>query len=275
MIRKICRIAFFLLAALLVWMPYVKAVQPDTREQVQETSKASRLSLSELAQKYHASFFMHGPSAPREVALTFDDGPDMRFTGKILDVLAQYHVKATFFIVGYRAESHPDLVRRIVNEGHVVGNHSYGHAFFPKLKMPQFEQEVRRTESILTRLAGYSPALLRPPYGAINEEQVKWLIARHYLLVNWNVDSLDWKSLKADRVFQNIMGDVKPGSIILQHAGGGRGEDLSGTIEALPRVIKQLRREGYVFVTVPALLHASDRKKAEEQTKETDLSNKR
>ena len=178
----------------------------------------------------------------------------------MLDALKANGVKATFFVLGSMANTHPDIIRRIVNEGHVIGNHSYSHANLPTLSADKFQNQIVSTESILQGLIGYAPKLIRPPYGAINEEQVRWFADHHYLIVNWNVDSLDWKSLKADQVLHNIMQQTKPGSIILQHSGGADSQDLSGTVQAISPLISKLRAAGYTFVTVPELLHVAKSK---------------
>lgn len=215
--------------------------------------------LAELHRKYHSNFILHGPEERREVALSFDDAPDSKYTAQILDVLKREHVKATFFIVGRRAEQYPQMVRRIQQEGHAIGNHSYSHANLPKLKGTAFRRQIWLTDQILQHLVGYQPVIVRPPYGNVNEPQLRWLIGKHRKIVNWNVDSLDWKSLSAEKIVLNIMTDVRPGAIILQHAGGGQGEELSGTVKALPRIIHTLRRDGMRFVTIPELLSLDNR----------------
>jgi polysaccharide deacetylase family sporulation protein PdaB len=220
----------------------------------------NHLSLAELRLKYSDSFKVRGSTNEKKAALTFDDGPDLQFTPQILDVLKKNRVKATFFVVGFLAEAHPDLIERMVKEGHVIGNHSYSHALFTKLSGPKFESQIESTQSVVRRLAGYAPKLLRPPYGAINEEQIKWASAHHFLIVNWNVDSLDWKGLSAEQVSRNILSHTHPGSIILQHSGGGDGQDLSGTVKALPEIIQKLKVQGYELVTVPELLHVPKNK---------------
>ncbi len=220
---------------------------------------AAPLSLGQLIRKYPNAIKTNGPRLQR-IALTFDDVPDPRFTPQILDVLRKYRVKATFFIVGNRAAKHPALVKRIVREGHSIGNHSYSHPQFPKLGMRQFRSQIIRTERIIGRITGFRPRLIRPPYGEITEQQLKWAEARGYKLVNWNVDSLDWKGLSRAQVKRNILSHAGKGSIILQHGGGGTGSNLRGTIEALPDVIETLRRKGYTFVTVPDMLNVPERK---------------
>jgi peptidoglycan/xylan/chitin deacetylase (PgdA/CDA1 family) len=246
-----------------------KAAHPETskkpsvpvqKNQGQAMISQKKLTLSQLVVKYPDTFKLRGSAQEKKVALTFDDGPDTRFTPKVLDALKANQVKATFFVLGAKASTHPDMVRRIVKEGHVIGNHSYSHANLPKLTVDKFQSQIINTESVLQGLIGYAPKLIRPPYGAINEEQVRWIADHHYLIVNWNVDSLDWKSLNSDQVLHNIMQQTKPGSIILQHSGGADSQDLSGTVQAIGPLISKLKAAGYTFVTVPELLHVAKSK---------------
>jgi len=225
-----------------------------SHNQAQAGGFQRKLSLAELVRKYPDIFKVSGPAREKKIALTFDDGPDDRFTPQVLDALRENGVKATFFVLGSQANERPALIRRMVREGHVVGNHSYSHANLPKLSVDKFQSQIENTEAVLRQLTGYAPRLIRPPYGAINEEQVQWVSEHHYLIVNWNVDSLDWKSLKADQVLSNILRQTKPGSIILQHSGGASTQDLSGTVQALGPLISKLKSAGYTFVTVPELL---------------------
>ncbi|MBP1999839.1 peptidoglycan/xylan/chitin deacetylase (PgdA/CDA1 family) [Paenibacillus shirakamiensis] len=224
------------------------------------TSLDPVMTLSQLRQKYAETFKFKGPEI-KEIAFTFDDVPDPRFTPQVLDILKKYKVKATFFVVGDRALKHPSLVRRMKEEGHVIGNHSFNHPFFKNKNLVYFKKQIRRTDRIIANLVGYRPKLIRPPYGEITEDQLKWAKQHGYKVVNWNVDSLDWKGLTKDEVKTNILTEVGPGSIILQHAGGGTGSNLSGTIEALPELIQILKKEGYTFVTLPQMLHISKENK--------------
>lgn len=238
----------------------ISAGTTTTKKSAVSNHKNTRgLSLSQLLHKYPETFKTKGPQS-KVIALTFDDVPDPRFTPQLLDVLKAYHVKATFFVVGSRAQKHPALVKRMIREGHAVGNHSYNHPQFVKLNMHDFRAQIIQTENIIQTLAGYKPKLIRPPYGDISEPQLKWAKYHGYKLVNWNVDSLDWKGLSKTQVRNNILAHAGKGAIILQHGGGGHGSNLSGTIEALPEVITILRKRGYTFVTVPQLLHVSKNK---------------
>ncbi|GAA0137210.1 hypothetical protein YSY43_40510 [Paenibacillus sp. YSY-4.3] len=226
--------------------------EPTSSEQT-VNAEAKPLTLGELRRKYSETFKFSGPEV-KQVALTFDDVPDPRFTPKVLDILKKNGVKATFFVVGSRAKKHPELLRRIHREGHIVGNHSYSHPLFKKKSVQEFKSEIERTEKVIERIIGYKPRFIRPPYGEINEDQLKWAKQQGYKIINWNVDSLDWKALSKEKVKRNVLSAVGPGSIVLQHAGGGTGSNLTGTIEALPDIIKVLRNRGYRFVTIPELL---------------------
>ncbi|MEF3352767.1 polysaccharide deacetylase family protein [Paenibacillus sp. GYB006] len=226
---------------------------PPVKEPQKEVDEKSKLTLGQLRKKYKSTFVTNGPNVKR-IALTFDDVPDPRFTPQILDVLKEYGVKATFFVNGQRVLNHPELAKRIHDEGHVIGNHSFTHPDFSKISMSAFISEIKKTEQAILPITGYIPKIIRPPYGEITEEQLIWAAEHKYRIVNWNVDSLDWKGLNKEQVLTNILSGIRPGAIVLQHGGGGYGSKLQGTIEALPEVIKALKNQGYELVTVPELL---------------------
>lgn len=219
-----------------------------------------RLNISQLWRKYPDIFKFHAANrSSKQVALTFDDVPDHSVTPIILDLLKEHGIKATFFIEGYRAKANPDMVKRMVAEGHIIGNHSYDHPLLTKASMPAFIHQLQSAETIITNIVGYKPRYFRPPFGEITEEQLQWAGDHGYIVVNWDVDSNDWRGISAMRVENNIMSQVQSGSIILQHAGGGgKPGYLQNTIQALPNIIQQLRKQQYEFVTLPELL--DDRK---------------
>lgn len=220
------------------------------------SSERNTPTLGQLRKKYSHYFLTNGPRI-NKVALTFDDVPDPRFTPQILDILKSHGVTATFFANGHRITKYPDIFRRIHEEGHAIGNHSYSHPNFNRLSVPEFVSEIQRTEQAAYPIIQYYPKMIRPPYGEITEDQLKWAAEHSYRIVNWNVDSLDWKGIGKNEVIQNIMSNIRPGAIVLQHGGGGVGSDLSGTIQALPEVITRLQALGYELVTVPELLGIS------------------
>lgn len=217
-------------------------------------------SLTELRRKYADTFIFQGKSGKKQIALTFDDAPDTHYTPKVLEILRKNGVKATFFIVGQRAATYPDMVKRIIREGHVIGNHSYDHAQLKKLSQERFIRQIQQTEDVLTPLAGYTPRLVRPPYGAVNDAELAWLKEQGYLTVNWNVDPQDWKGVSGSEVLKCSMDGAAPGAIILMHSAIGQGGSLQGTIDALPGLIEGLQGKGYQLVTLPELLQTKKSK---------------
>jgi peptidoglycan/xylan/chitin deacetylase (PgdA/CDA1 family) len=196
-------------------------------------------------------------AAPTEntVALTFDDGPDPRFTPQILDLLAEHDIQATFFVTGARAEAYPELVQRMVNEGHIVGNHTYSHQnLVEATDMDILETEVLRTEEIINAAAGYRTKLFRAPYGFLYDELLEQLGSMNYTVVGWSVDSLDWQESPPEEIAYNVISNIHPGAIVLMHDGAGDTGDRTNTIEALRQIIPNLRDQGLEFETVPDML---------------------
>jgi peptidoglycan/xylan/chitin deacetylase (PgdA/CDA1 family) len=198
---------------------------------------------------------LHGPTNRKVVSLTFDDGPDDVWTPQVLDVLKRFNVKGTFMCVGRRIQQNPEVLRRIIREGHVVGNHTWSHPNLTKIPLNEVRNQIESTSNEIHRLAGVRPVLFRPPYGALNLDVIREIMSLGDKIIYWDVDSLDWAGLTARQVSINILAHVGPGSIILQHSAGGRGESLLDTVRSLPYTIQTLHREGYHFATVPQLLN--------------------
>lgn len=194
-----------------------------------------------------------GNANKKVIALTFDDGPDHRFTPPVLDVLKKYDVKATFFLLGTRVQKYPDMVKRIDKEGHVIGNHTYWHPELTKTSAQNMAWEIEKNEKEMKGITNNVSNLFRAPYGAMNDDLVKKLGDMDYRGVGWSVDSEDWKSLSSKEIRQNILTHVHPGAVILMHSAGHWSQDLSGTAEALDELIPYLQKQGYEFVTVPEL----------------------
>jgi len=224
----------------------------------------------DLITMYPELFIASGDSEEKKVALTFDDGPDDIFTPQILDVLKEKNVKATFFVIGKRAEGYPKVMRRIVDESHLVGNHTWSHPNIMKISLEDAKQEVLKTEKLLKSYCDDSAdriKIFRSPYGSIDPERVEFISNIGYKIIAWNVDSLDWKGLSAEEVKTNVLENVTEGSIILQHSAGGEGEDLSGSVEALPEIIDVLKEEGFEFVTIDEILKDKQEKDKKEKDK--------
>ncbi|WP_240795475.1 polysaccharide deacetylase family protein [Aquibacillus halophilus] len=209
-----------------------------------------------LQERYPETIVLRGPQSENKVALTFDDGPDPRFTPQILDVLKEYNIKATFFVMGARAEAYPDLVKRIIEEGHIIGNHTYWHPnLVEEADINTLEREVTKTEATLAELIGYQTKLFRAPYGFLYNELVEKLANMNYTVVGWTVDSLDWQEAPPEEIAYNVLSNIHPGAIILMHDGAEWEGDRTNTIKSLRQIIPTLKDEGMEFETVPNLLN--------------------
>ncbi|MDZ5471292.1 polysaccharide deacetylase family protein [Bacillus sp. 31A1R] len=208
-----------------------------------------------LQQRYPETVVLRGPANVNRLALTFDDGPDPRFTPLVLDTLKKYNVKATFFLMGARAKAYPDIVKRMIDEGHIVGNHTYWHPNLVKQgEVATLEREVNQSEEELARLIGYRTKLFRAPYGFLYNELVEKLRDMNYTVVGWSVDSLDWKEEPPETIAYTVLSNVQPGAIILMHDAGDWTSDRTNTIKSLDQIIPTLKEQGFEFVTVPELL---------------------
>jgi len=181
------------------------------------------------------------------VVLTFDDGPDPVYTPKILDVLAEYDAKATFFEVGQKVVQHPALTKRIHDAGHSVQNHTWTHADLRKLSATSFRQQITATDQAIRAQTGGTPACLRPPYGGTNSAVTKQAKALGKDLVIWDVDSRDWTKPGTAAIVKRVLAGVHNGSVILMHDGGG---NRTQTVAALPAILKTLKAQGYGFRTI-------------------------
>ncbi|GAA4225804.1 polysaccharide deacetylase family protein [Actinomadura meridiana] len=191
-----------------------------------------------------------GAEQPRQVALTFDDGPCPPYTDRILDILRSYRITASFFCVGLNAASHPATVRRIAEEGHTLGNHTWSHPYLPDLGLDELAFQLEATATAMSRAAGSRPHLVRPPYGAGRPEVLDWLAERDLVCVLWDNDSRDWAAPGAAAIAERVVRQVRGGSVVLLHDGGG---DRSQTVAALPGIIERFLAEEYAFVGVDSL----------------------
>jgi peptidoglycan-N-acetylglucosamine deacetylase len=221
-----------------------------------ERERQQPVDMNLLKERYPDTFFLQGPTDQNRIALTFDDGPDPRFTEDVLDILNQYNVPATFFLMGSRAIAYPEIVERMNNEGHVIGNHTYFHPNLVKEgDIATLEREVTRTEDVLRDIIGYETSLFRAPYGFLYNELVEKLAEMQYSVIGWSVDSLDWQEDPPEVIASKVLDNVQPGAIILMHDGADWDGDRTNTIESLKQIIPSLQEQGYEFVTVPELLN--------------------
>lgn len=194
-----------------------------------------------------AGRFLARGAVPGTVALTFDDGPDPRFTPQVLDILREHGVRASFFCVGINATAHPDLVARIAAEGHLVGNHTWSHPYLPDLTRDELLRQVDATGAALSTATGGAGDLVRPPYGGRTPDVLRWLAGHGMTTVLWDVDAGDWAAPGVATIADRVTGAVGDGSVVLLHDGGG---DRTQTVAALPGILRTLLDRAYTFVTV-------------------------
>ena len=183
------------------------------------------------------------------IAMTFDDGPSSANTPRLLEILKQRNIKATFFLIGQNVASNPDIVRRILADGHEIGNHSWTHPQLSKLSDDRVTAEITKTQDAIKDASGFTPTILRPPYGAITARQREWIESQFGLsVILWSVDPFDWKRPGASVITQRILSQVRPGAIILSH------DIHKQTVDAMPATLDGLIAKGYKFVTVTQLI---------------------
>lgn len=180
------------------------------------------------------------PDGSKIVALTFDDGPGYGSTQRILDCLAKYDIKATFFCLGSRVEANPEMAKKIVKAGHEIASHSYNHPNLITLSDEDVAFQIDKTNSIIKSVTGKTPTSLRPPYGSFND-RVKAIAKLDIAL--WNVDSEDWKSKNGDAIYTHVFNTMRNPGIILFH------DIYDSSADGVEKIVKRLVDEGYTFVT--------------------------
>ena len=178
------------------------------------------------------------------IALTFDDGPS-DYTEELLDGLKMYNAKASFFVIGEKAEKNPDVVRRASSEGHLIGNHTYDHIRLPLHSIEDCEESIGKTFNIIENITGERSMYLRAPFGDVSFYQLKKL---DVVFISWTFSTYDWKDKDADYIYERIMKKASDGDIILLH------DTKKATVEAVLRAIPELQKQGYEFVRVDELL---------------------
>lgn len=188
-----------------------------------------------------------GGRGGKVVYLTFDDGPSPAYTPKVLATLARYGVRATFFEIGQNVAAHPSVTAQVARQGHSVQNHSWSHPDLRKLSAAALNAQVADTDKAIRAQTGRTPSCLRPPYGAVNSTVRSKASALGKQVVLWSVDPADWSRPGTAAIRSRVLNNVRSGSVILLHDGGG---DRSQTVAALPEIISTLKARGYGFATL-------------------------
>jgi peptidoglycan/xylan/chitin deacetylase (PgdA/CDA1 family) len=191
------------------------------------------------------------------IALTFDDGPNEPYTTQILDILAEYNVKATFFAIGMNVESYPDVARRIVAEGHVIGNHSYTHDANHALD-PEGWRDIMTAQESISGVLGVRPHLYRPPHGKKSPWEMSYMHQLNMATVTWAISGYETLAKSPEELADQITNRERDGRVVLLHDGyatihNTTQSDKSLVVKALPIIIERLKKDGYTFVTVPEM----------------------
>nr|WP_304219442.1 polysaccharide deacetylase family protein [Fredinandcohnia onubensis] len=199
--------------------------------------------------KTQENVYINGPNK-KQVALTFDDGPDSTVTSAVIGVLDQYGVKGNFFFLGSEAEKHPEVVKEAYEKGHLVLSHSYHHVQLDQLSEPEVRNEVELAGTAIEEIIGQAPALVRTPYGSTNELVAEVAKENNVSIILWSIDSLDWAQRSTDVISSNVLTNIRNGDIILMHTDA----DEYDTYEVLPSIIEELQEQGYEIVDLETLL---------------------
>lgn len=192
--------------------------------------------------------YNHLSTANQEIALTFDDGPDARNTPEILDILDEYEIKATFFMLGRNVNAHPEIAKEVYKRGHAIGLHTYTHPNFNHLKREEIREEILSNQNAIDKATGYRPDIIRPPYGIVNEDFLSVAKELDLAVYTWSRDSFDWKTCNTEeQIIHNITDSIHSGNIILMH---DKTSNQLRSRNALPEIIASLKSRGYRFVTL-------------------------
>ncbi len=196
------------------------------------------------------------PRGSKQVALTFDDGPNDPHTLRLLDVLSKHRVQATFFLIGCYVKQRPDIAQAIARQGHVIGNHTFTHSVLIFQPGSRVRQEILQCRDAISDAVGEHSNLFRPPWGG--RRPGTFPIVRQLGLepVMWNVTGYDWNAPSADYIEKRVAGKIRGGNVVLLHDGGHAafGADRSKTVEAVDRVIARYQSEGFEFVSIPEMM---------------------
>lgn len=217
---------------------------------------ASYQSMAPTAQGYGQTF-TGLPRNSRQIALTYDDGPNDQHTLRLLEILAKHDVHATFFLIGRYVQQYPKIAREIIQAGHIVGNHTFTHPLLIFKSETEMRRELTQCQAALQDAVGEPSDLFRPPFGGRRPAVLR--IARELGLqpVMWNVTGYDWNAPPAAVIERKVSKQIRGGDVILLHDGGHKqiGADRSQTVIATDHLITRYKAEGYEFVTIPRMMH--------------------
>jgi peptidoglycan/xylan/chitin deacetylase (PgdA/CDA1 family) len=198
---------------------------------------------------FYGPAYCYGNPLEKEIALSFDDGPNREYTPQVLSTLAQYNAPATFFVIGKNIQGNENILKQIDAAGHSIGNHSYTHSFFVDFKNVQgFKNELNQTAEIVFNVIGKRLKLFRPPYGVTTPNLVKASNLLNYSIIGWSIRSFDTTSVTPQVITRRVQTQIRPGAIILFH------DTSDKTIQVLKQTLNFAKENGYKIVSVEQLL---------------------
>lgn len=216
----------------------------DTTENIVKSDKSDLLD-TDRESKIDENLRLEQNLDTKKIAITFDDGPNDTYTERLLDELKKRNIKATFFVVGINAAQNKELILRMKNEGHLIGNHTYSHINLGSVANTKAIDEITRTNEIIKEITGEDTEYIRPPFGSYDKNYFK---EKDMIVVMWDIDPRDWTIYDADKVAKDVISKAKDSQIILMH------DIFETSVDAAIKIIDELTSQGYEFVTVEELL---------------------
>ncbi|MCI8885558.1 MAG: polysaccharide deacetylase family protein [Dorea sp.] len=239
-IRVLCGL-FYMICLLQFWG--ISFHQTDGRSPEKNQEKI-REEAQEVRETVDGDITSVTKEAPK-IAITFDDGPNSHCTGRLLDGLKKRGVKATFFLIGKNVKENPDLVKRLDEEGHLIGNHTYNHVEITRISDEEAKKEITDTDEAICAITGKHVEYMRPPFGLWQEELEQEL---NVMPVMWSVDPLDWTTKNVDEIVNKVVTEAGENDIILLH------DCYDSSVDAALRIIDTLQKKGFEFVTADELI---------------------
>ncbi|SHO50978.1 polysaccharide deacetylase family protein [Anaerocolumna xylanovorans] len=203
-----------------------------------------------LKQMFPDTVFIRGNTDISQVALSFDDAPDTVYTPQILDILREYHLKASFSIVGEYIEKNREILQRIYQEGHNLINHTYSHRDLTRLSKSNIKREITSTEQMIYEITGFKTVLLRPPYGKLDVNSCRVITECNYKAILWSYNTCDWVADCKEDILCGMCSNIRNGEIILLHSY----ENKKPTVNALFSIIEELLKNGIKFVSIDDMI---------------------
>lgn len=239
-IRVLCGL-FYMICLLQFWGISLHQTDGRSPEKNQEKIREEAQEVRETVDGDITSVTKEAP----KIAITFDDGPNSHCTGRLLDGLKKRGVKATFFLIGKNVKENPDLVKRLDEEGHLIGNHTYNHVEITRISDEEAKKEITDTDEAICAITGKHVEYMRPPFGLWQEELEQEL---NVMPVMWSVDPLDWTTKNVDEIVNKVVTEAGENDIILLH------DCYDSSVDAALRIIDILQKKGFEFVTADELI---------------------